>query len=253
MKNNFKFWKTFYKIRYYPSITVKQTVDETKFVKEFLSIKKYKNILDFVCGFGRHSIELAKNGYNIEGFDIDKESVENAKKIITETNLKNIKLYKKDAFKFKKQNFFDAAICLYSSIGFLEKEINDIVFANLFKSVRIGGRIILDVMNSDWAIKNLKSYSEKEIIYKGKKYIINHNREILVNPIREKNTIKFIEENGEKIHTVFYIIQLYSYEELQEKFLKNNFKIYKKFGSFQKDRISSKNQRIIIIADKFGY
>ena len=35
---------------------------EIKFIKEFLPIQKYKNVLDFVCGFGRHSIELANAG-----------------------------------------------------------------------------------------------------------------------------------------------------------------------------------------------
>lgn len=250
MKNNLKFWKTFYKIRYYSSITAKQTVDEIKFIKEFLPIKKYKNILDFVCGFGRHSIELAKNGYSVEGFDIDKESIENAKKITMHASFKNIKLYKKDSLKFKKQDFFDAVICLYSSIGFLDEKLNDSVFKNLFRSVKKGGRVILDVMNPDWAIKNLKPYLEKMVIYEGKNYIINHSREILRNPIREKNTVKFIEERSGKINIISYTVQLYSYKELQEKLLKNNFKIYKKFGSFQKHCISLNDQRIIIIADR---
>ena len=225
-KNNLKFWKTFYKIRYYYSITEKQTADEIKFVKEFLPIEKYKNILDFICGFGRHSIELAKIGYNVEGFDIDKESIKNAKKIINQVNLKNIKFYKKDALKFKKRNFFDATICLYSSIGFLDEKLNDLTFANLFKTIKVGGRIILDVMNPDWAIKNLKSYSEKKIIYKRRNYTVSHNREILNNPTREKNAIKFIEKDSGKIDIISYTLQLYYYKELQEKFIKNNFKIY---------------------------
>lgn len=83
MKNHaLKFWSTYYKIRYYKSITKTQTNSEISFIKKQLPVKQYKKILDFVCGFGRHSIELANLGYNIEGFDIDKKSISFAKEII---------------------------------------------------------------------------------------------------------------------------------------------------------------------------
>lgn len=250
LRQNLKFWKTFYKIRYYPSITKKQTEEESKLLKEFLSIEKYKNILDFICGFGRHSIELAKIGYTVEGFDIDKDSIIYAKKIIQNLNLKNIKFYVQDALKFDKKNKFDAVICLYSSIGFLNEKSNEKVFKNLFRSVKHGGRIILDVMNSAWAIKHLKSYSEKEITYNGRNYLVKHKREILNNPLREKNIIIFLDKRNLNKYKTSYVIRLYSFDELKNKFKKNNFKIYKSFGSYNRDKISQKYQRIIIIADR---
>ncbi len=249
-KNNLNFWNTFYKIRYYPSITKKRTLSEVKFLKEFLPKKKYKNILDFICGFGRHSIELAKIGYNMEGFDIDRDSIMQAKNKINPLGLKNIKLYTKDASKFSKRELFDAAICLYSSIGFLNERLNEKIFKNLFQSVKIGSRLILDVMNRDWAIKYLKLYSEKETTYKRENYLIKHKREILYNPVREKNKIEFLEKETFKKHKISYTLRLYSFQELKRKFQENSFKIYKEFGSFQKQKISENNQRIIIVADR---
>jgi len=247
---NFEFWKTFYKIRYYPFITEEQTLNEIKFIKDFLPIKKYINILDFICGFGRHSIELTKNNYHVEGFDMDRGSILNAKKVIRILKLKNIHFYTKDAFKFKKGDFFDAVICLYSSMGFLDERSNEVIFKNLFQSVKKGGRIILDVMNPEWAIKYLKSYSEKEIIYKGKSYFVKHQRTILHNPIIEKNAIEFLDQKRFLKYKSFYTLRLYFLKELENKFLENNFKIYKTFGSFNKDVVSENYQRIIFIADK---
>lgn len=247
-KQEIKFWQTFYKIRYLHSITDKQTKNEVDFLKEFLPIKKYKNILDFICGFGRHSIELAKIGYEVEGFDVDNESVRKAKSRIKVLRLKNINLYVKDALKFRGQNFFDAAICLYSSIGFLEERQNEKVFKNLFDSVKNGGRIILDLMNCDYAIKHLIPYAEKTVIYKGRSYFIKHKRKILSNPLREKNSIEFLV--GNKKSRASYALRLYSLEELRNKIQENGFRIFEKFGSFQKDKLSPNYQRIIIIADK---
>lgn len=250
MKQSIKFWKTFYKIRYYPSISDKQTINEIRFVKEFLPKDKYKNILDFVCGFGRHSIELAKNDYNVEGFDIDEESIRSAKNRIKSLKLENIKLYKKDALRFGKKEAFDAAICLYSSIGFLDEKTNNKIFKNLFQSVEKGGRIIFDVMNAEWAIKYLKPYSEKEVIYKRRSYLIKHKRTILYNPIREKNIIKFLDKKSLSKYKTSYKLRLYSFKELKNKFQENNFKVYEKFGSFNKNSVSANHQRIILIADK---
>jgi len=250
MKYNLKFWKTFYKIRYCPSITKRQTVEEVKFIKEFLPIKKYKNILDFICGFGRHSIILAKAGYNIEGFDIDRDSIQQAKNIIQKFKFKNINLYIEDALKFQKRDFFDATICLYSSIGFGDKKSNNKIFKNLFQSVKNKGRIILDVINPEWATKNLTPYFEKTILYKERNYFIKHKRKILYNPMREQNIIDFLDEKKKREYSTSYILRLISLEEIKEMLLKNNFKIYKIFGSFNKNKISTNYQRIIIIADK---
>ncbi len=250
IKQNLKFWKTFYKIRYYQSITKKQTTDEVYFLKEFLPLKKYKNILDFICGFGRHSIGLARIGYNVEGFDIDRDSIKQAKKTIKILKLKNVNFYVKNVLKFHKKNKFYGVICLYSSIGFLEEKSNEKIFKKLFQSVKVGGRIILDVMNSQWAIKHLVPYSEKKINYQGKNYLIKHKREILYNPIREKNIIEFFDKANFKKYNTSYILRLYSLKELKRKFQKNNLKIYKYFGSFKKERVSKNQQRIIIVADK---
>ena len=250
IKNHIQFWKNFYKIRYYQSITKKQTVAEIKFLKEFLPQSKYKNILDFICGFGRHSLELAKAGYNVEGFDIDRNSINKARSAIKKFNLININLYVKDAMGFQKRNVFDAAACLYSSIGFLDSYSNEKIFKNLLRSVKIGGRIIIDVMNPRWAIKNLKPFIEKTTAYQGIIYKIKHQRKIINNPLREKNQIVFLNTNNNRKYKIFYVLRLFSLDEIRQKLKKYHFKIYKEFGSFNKAVISSKNQRIIIIADK---
>lgn len=248
-KNNILFWRKFYKIRYYRSITEKQTDDEIKFLKKFLPQDKYRNILDFICGFGRHSLELARAGYNVEGFDIDRDSIDKAKSSIKKLNLININLYVKDATSFRKRGVFDAAICLYSSIGFLDSYSNEKVLKNLLKSVRIGGRVIIDTMNPQWAVKNLKPFTEKNKVYQGTTYKIRHQRKILNNPTREENQIEFLNIDNNRKYKVSYVLRLFSLDEIKQKLKKYNFKIYKKFGSFSKAVISSNNQRIILILD----
>jgi SAM-dependent methyltransferase len=250
--NNHKFWSTYYKIRYYQSITAKQTKDEINLIREFIPLLRYKNVLDFVCGFGRHSIGLAKLGYNVEGFDIDEGSIKQAQALIKKQKLGNIKIYKQDSVTFNKKDHFDAAICLYSSIGFLDEKSNEKSFKNLFDSVNKKGRIILDLMNPDWAISKLKPYTEKRISFNKRDYLIKHNREILYNPVREKNTISIVDIAKGKRYKTSYILRLYTFDELNKKIKENGFRVYKKFGSFRKDRISLNQERIITIMDRIN-
>ncbi|MBO5884893.1 MAG: class I SAM-dependent methyltransferase [Clostridia bacterium] len=49
---------------------------EIYFLCEKWKQKGYKKFLDIGCGFGRNSIYMAKNGYNVYGFDLSEHSVE---------------------------------------------------------------------------------------------------------------------------------------------------------------------------------
>lgn len=40
----------------------------------------YRDMLDFGCGLGRHSIFFAKKGFNVSAFDLSREAVEHLKK-----------------------------------------------------------------------------------------------------------------------------------------------------------------------------
>jgi SAM-dependent methyltransferase len=247
-RNNFQFWKKIYKIRYWSSLK-KDTDRQFVFIKEFLPLPKYRYVLDFMCGFGRHALRLAEEGYQVEGFDIDEESIAMAYRQIKLKNLRNIKIYRQDAVKFHKKNF-NAAICFYSSVGCLDEESNEKIFNNLLQSVKIEGRIILDVMNPTYAIKHLTPYMIKIKEYKGKKYFIKHRRSILYNPVREKNIITVIDIQTHKKYSADYTLRLYSENELKIKFRKGGFKIKNMYGSFCKEKTSEDLERIIVVADR---
>jgi len=78
---------------------------------EILKKRGVKRILDLGCGTGRHVIYLAKNGFDVYGFDIAEEGIRLTKEWLKKEGLKaNFKIgsiYKKLPYK---DNFFDAII-----------------------------------------------------------------------------------------------------------------------------------------------
>ena len=49
---------------------VEDTARQVDFLIEKLELKGNENILDLACGFGRHSLELARRGFEVTGVDI---------------------------------------------------------------------------------------------------------------------------------------------------------------------------------------
>lgn len=74
---------------------------------------KDKKVLDYCCGLGETSLELAKRGAKVVGIDISDESIESTKKLLKQNKLdNNAEFFVMDAENLTfKDNTFDAIIC----------------------------------------------------------------------------------------------------------------------------------------------
>ena len=57
---------------------VEDTKNEVNFLIDQLKLQGNEKILDLACGYGRHSLELARRGYDVTGIDITSEYIEYA-------------------------------------------------------------------------------------------------------------------------------------------------------------------------------
>lgn len=85
--------------------------EDMKEVITLLKKEKARRILDLGCGSGRHTVLLARNGFNVYATDVSKAGLEMTKKWLKKENLtakvKEHSCY--TGFPFK-DNFFDAVI-----------------------------------------------------------------------------------------------------------------------------------------------
>lgn len=92
---------------------------------------KIKKVLDLGCGTGRHTVYLAKRGFDVYGIDISKEGMRIAKEWLKKENLRaNLRIssiYKKLPYQ---DNFFDAIISTntihHARIEIIRKAIREI-------------------------------------------------------------------------------------------------------------------------------
>ena len=68
---------------------MEDTKRQVDFLVEKLELKGGERILDLACGFGRHSLELARRGYEVTGVDITPAYVEYAAGQAQKENLRH--------------------------------------------------------------------------------------------------------------------------------------------------------------------
>ena len=124
-----------------------------KRISEHLQIPNGAKVLDVACGKGRHSKTLAKLGFDVTGIDLSENSIDEARKF----NCSNMRFDVWDMRKTYKANAFDFVFNLFSSFGYFEDERDDYACIDAFyENLKPGGTLILDYMNTECAVKNMK-------------------------------------------------------------------------------------------------
>lgn len=131
---------------------VENTVNEVDFIVRELELKKNARILDLGCGFGRHSLELARRGFSVVGVDITPEFVSDATENAKAEGL-DAKFICADIRDVTFENEFDVVLNLADgAIGYLENdEENMKIFKVISRALKKGGRSFFDIMSGDYA------------------------------------------------------------------------------------------------------
>ena len=131
---------------------VEDTKRQVDFLIEKLEMKGDERILDLACGFGRHSLELARRGYDVTGVDITPEYIEYATKQAQTENL-NAHFICSDIRDVTFNNEFDVVLNMADgAIGYLENEEENLkIFRVISKAMKSGGKHFMDIMNGSYA------------------------------------------------------------------------------------------------------
>jgi len=133
---------------YEKEIFTQGTIQEVDFIEKEIAFDKTKKILDVGCGTGRHSIELARRGYKVTGFDLSNDQLTKARENAAKAGF-SIEFFKQDARTFHFHEKFDVAIMLCEgSFPLMETdEMNFAILQNIFKSLNPGGKVIFTTLN----------------------------------------------------------------------------------------------------------
>jgi 2-polyprenyl-3-methyl-5-hydroxy-6-metoxy-1,4-benzoquinol methylase len=117
-------------------------------------------MLDLGCGNGRHSKYLASKGFTVTGIDLASSSIREAKRAETSS----LRFYRHDMRMSFGKNYFDYVFNFFTSFGYFKTSEEDHqVIANISSSLKPGGFLVMDYINSHYAEKKLVAEEKKEI------------------------------------------------------------------------------------------
>jgi cyclopropane fatty-acyl-phospholipid synthase-like methyltransferase len=143
------------------------TAADIAFVLRHLGTKPPARLLDVPCGAGRHSLALARLGFDVAGFDLSEEAIGRAAAAAAAESLP-ARFRRADMRAFAAEAAFDGAICLGNSLAYFGPEGMAAFLGRLAASVRPGGRLVLD--SHCCAESLLPLPAEREIAFEGGSY-----------------------------------------------------------------------------------
>lgn len=164
---NSSFFDGYYKDIWKTIFPEKTTLAETNFIIEEGKLEKGSKVLDLMCGYGRHSLELAKRGFNVTAIDNLKDYVQELKEKAHENNLM-INVIKSDVLLLNLKEEYDAVIIMGNSLQFFNLDEQIKLLSNVANHVKKGGKLFINTwMLLEIVSKNfqLKSWSKINKLY----------------------------------------------------------------------------------------
>ena len=166
-------------------------------------------LLDVPCGFGRHSVPLARAGYRVTGADRSAALLEEARR-----RAGGERWPKWVAADYRELPLadasFDGALNLFSSIGYLGDEEDTRALAEIGRVLRPGARLVLELMHRDWLVRD---FAEQDWRLLGEGRLLLEQRTFDAAAGVAQTTQTLIAGNGERESRSFSV-RVYSATEL---------------------------------------
>lgn len=123
------------------AISPEQTAREADFLEKTLGAKS--RLLDAPCGFGRHSLELARRGCRVTGVDLADEYIRQAREAARAPGLA-AEFENSDMRHLNYSAEFDGAFCFGNSFGYFDRAGIGDFLSGIARALKPGGKFALD-------------------------------------------------------------------------------------------------------------
>jgi ubiquinone/menaquinone biosynthesis C-methylase UbiE len=110
------------------------------------------DLLDVACGFGRHAVPLAQAGYHVTGVDRSAPLLDEARRRAGNEPWPRLVQADYRELPFADASF-DAALNLYTSLGYLGDEEDTNVLREVARVLRPGGQLVIETIHRDLLVR----------------------------------------------------------------------------------------------------
>ena len=200
-------------------------------------------VLDIGCGPGRHSVALAKRGFEVTGVDVTPCLLRRAKELARSEGLE-VEWILADMREFVRPAGFDLVISMFTSFGYFDTaEENERVLGNFRESLRPGGACVVDVIGKEVLARVFEPTAATTLEGSA---VVFERREVA--------------RDWSRMHVVWTLVDgdrathfeldhaIYSAQELKDRLRHAGFSSVACHGNFDGDRYGPDAQRLVALA-----
>jgi SAM-dependent methyltransferase len=237
------FWREMYPSMFDERRFAAAAEDVRKIVK--LTGVRRGTVLDLCCGPGRHSVALAKRGFQVTGVDRTRFFLSKARRRARVARAR-VEFVESDMRDFVRPDTYRLAINLFTSFGYFDNKNDDqLVLRNVFASLQRGGVFVVDVMGKE-RLARILSATTSERLADGTLLVQTH--EIFDDWTRIRNEWILLKGNRARRFKFHYTV--YSGQELKDLLRQAGFAEVKLYGGLDGQPYGSDSQRLVAVARK---
>lgn len=132
---------------------VQNTEAEVDFIERVITYDRAKSILDIGCGNGRHSLALARRGYQVLGTDLSESMLAQGRQVAAAENIA-VQFMACDARQIYFEGEFDVTIMLCEGAFSLMEhdEMDRLILSNIARALKPAGKLIMTAPNAAYMI-----------------------------------------------------------------------------------------------------
>ena len=229
-------------------IPPERTSAEVDFVLAMLELPRGARVLDVPCGYGRHSVELARRGFRVTAVDLSADYLERAREAARQASVE-VELLRADMRELPFAGGFDAVLNLWTSFGYLESDEEDQrALGAMARALEPGGRWLADVINILWLVRNLEEHGRTElddgtVLYEERRYDARTGR----NPV----ALTVERPDGRRVELACSP-RLYTLPELESMLGRAGLEVDGVWGDFDGSEYGLDSRRLIVRARRVG-
>ena len=227
-------------------ITHERTCAEVTAAERFCELKPHDHVLDLCCGQGRHSVELARRGYRVTGYDLSETLLAAAEKEAHDAGV-DVEFVRGDMREVPWQDRFDAVVNFYTAFGYFEHDHeNQAVLDRVAGALKPGGRFLLDYPCLEGRMANWKT---QEFFRYDDGTVMCHD--IILNVFDQTivNKALYITADGQRHKTGFTLRHYYG-RELRKCFDTAGMDVIGTYGSLDGAPLKHTDTRVLVIGRK---
>ena len=241
-----EFFDDLYLRVYQPLEAPEQVRREVDFIVKAFDLPAGAKVLDLCCGQGRHSLELARRGFQVVGVDLSEALLYAARKRAESEGL-SVTFLHCDMREIDFADEFDAVINMFTSFGYLESEAEDEkVLGKVAQALKSGGKFLLDVVNRDRLVRDFQA---REWHAADEGWLVLEERTFDHLSGRMETRWVCVARDGVRYERLSSV-RLYTASELRTMLERAGLKVTNLFGDYDGSPYSWDSQRLIVVACK---